>query len=131
MKNEKPLTLSILPQRLAVCRLESQVELPTWCLTGTFLSITRTTEELSIVCAEELIPTGMVREGGWRALKVEGPLDFSLTGILAGIAQSLAQAEISLFAISTYDTDYILVREKDIQQAVAALITTGYAIRDR
>jgi hypothetical protein len=95
-------------------------------MAGSLFSITRTNEELSIVCAEALVPPGVQVESGWRGLKVAGPLDFALTGILAELSGALARAGISLFAISTYDTDYILVKEKDLEQTVETLLRAGY-----
>ena len=121
----RSLRLTTLPGRLAVCRMAQNAEIPGWAAAGGFFSITRTAEELSLVCAERLVPASVQMESGWRALKVEGPLDFALTGILAGLAGALAQAGISLFAISTYDTDYVLVKEKDLDKAVEALRAAG------
>lgn len=120
------LQLSILSVRLAVCRLVQNQPVPDWATAGNFFSVTRTNEELSVVCNEGLVPSGVQVEGGWRGLKVEGPLDFSLTGILAGLASTLAKAGISLFAISTYDTDYILVKDQDLARTVEALQQAGY-----
>lgn len=122
------LRLSILSDTLAVCRLEKDAAIPNWAITGDFFSISHTQDELSIVCCQAQVPPGIHLEGGWRGLKVEGPLDFALTGILAGLAGALAQAGISLFAISTYDTDYILVREKSLPEAVSALKEAGCII---
>jgi hypothetical protein len=129
MQPANPLTLTLLPQRLAICRFDAQAAIPAWGLAGTFYSLTRTGDELSLVCAEAQVPDPIQREGGWRAFKVDGPLDFALTGILAGLAQALAQAGISLFALSTYDTDYVLVREAMLPQAVRALSAAGYRLR--
>lgn len=110
MKQNK-LTLSVLEGRFGVCRLETGSEIPAWVYGSNFFSITRTPEELSIVCQESSIPSnisaGTRAEKGWNYLKVEGPLDFGLTGILAGISRALADNDISIFAVSTYDTDYI------------------------
>lgn len=122
------LTLSILPDRFAVCRLDPCADLPAWGLQGDFFAVTRTREELSIVCREAQVPGDIRRQSGWRALKVKGPLDFALTGILAGLANILAQANISLFAISTYDTDYLLVGEKDLPAVVRALQEAAYQV---
>ncbi len=117
------LSLSILPKRLAVCRLEATAEIPAWAISGTgFYSITRTEEELSIVCLEGHVPEGIPSEKNWCAIKVMGPLDFSLTGILASLANPLADAGISIFAISTYDTDYLLVKADKLEEALALLV---------
>lgn len=126
----KNLVLSVLSPRLAVCRLDPRASLATLPFPAEFFSITRTGDELSIVCDESDVPDGAVVEPGWRALKVEGPLDFSLTGILAGLAGALAGAGISLFAISTYDTDYVLVRGASLPEAVSALRSAGYFVRE-
>ena len=105
--------LTSLPEPLAICRLAPTERVPSWALElhESFSSITRTREELSIVCPEEAVPPDVEAETGWRALVVPGPLPFEQTGVLAGIAAPLAAAGISIFAISTYDTDYVLVRE--------------------
>lgn len=117
------LTLSVLHSNFAVCRLLPESNIPDWATTADqeFIAITRTKEELSIVCDASLVPPPIQTEKTWRALKVEGPLDFSLTGILATLAQPLAVAKISIFAISTYDTDYILVKEENLADAVKVL----------
>ena len=121
-------TLTVMPGRLAVCRLGPQAALPDWALGDDFFSITRTTDELSIVCREADVPEEVQCERGWACLKVEGPLDFSLTGVLASLTQPLAEAGLSLFAISTYDTDYLLVKARDLEQAVAVLAEAEHTI---
>jgi hypothetical protein len=123
------LTLSMLPELLAICRLEPNATLPPWTMTGRFIAITRTPEELSIVCPAAQVPGNVPCQRGWRCFKVEGRLDFALTGILASLATPLAAAEISIFALSTYDTDYLMVREVDSQRAVAVLSEAGHRIR--
>jgi hypothetical protein len=121
-------TLSLLPETLAVCRLGGPAEIPAWAMPSPFLSVTRTPEELSIVCPERLVPAGISRQGGWRALRVEGPLDFGLTGVLASIAVPLAGAAIPIFALSTHDTDYVLIREGDLERALVALADSGHRV---
>jgi len=117
------LALELLGDRFAVCRLDSQAAVPAEILTASqeLLSITRTADGLSIVCPEAMAPAGAKIQPGWRAFKVQGPLDFSLTGIIATLTAPLAQAQISVFAVATYDTDYILVQEKDLDGAKQAL----------
>ena len=122
---QKKLNFSVLKGRFGVCRLESGSSLPTWALESGFYSVTRTPVELSVVCLEEKIPEGVKSENNWCILKVEGVLDFSLTGILASISGVLARQGISIFALSTFDTDYILVKEKDLPNAVQALREDG------
>ena len=121
--------LTTLPGRLAVCRLEPDAPVPDWVPTTGFVSITRTPSELSLVIPETPVPEGVAVETGWRALVVAGPLDFSLVGILASLAAPLAAAGVSLFAISTYDTDYVLVKEDRLEQSVAALRSAGHRVR--
>ncbi|NCA99657.1 MAG: ACT domain-containing protein [Clostridia bacterium] len=118
---EISLTMKLLPGCYGICRLDKGSETPSWAVSGDLFSVTRTAEELSVVCPEQNIPDGVKAERDWRILKVIGPLDFSLTGILAAISSALAASQISLFALSTYDTDYILVKEKDIDWAIDVL----------
>ena len=122
-----PLTLQ--PGRLTVCQLPAEAPLPAWAAHATaFVSITRTAEELSIVCTEGLAPEDVKQEPGWRAFQVRGPLDFGLTGILASLLDPLAKAKISIFAISTFNTDYVLVKEPAVDAAVAALRGAGHRV---
>lgn len=130
---QKKLILSALKGTFSILRLEKGSEVPSWIYKSDLFSITKTPEELSIVCQENNIPENIsvdVRaERGWSCLKIEGPLDFGLTGILAGISRILAENGISIFAISTYDTDYILVKETALEQSIKALSEGGYEIR--
>jgi len=130
MMVEKILTMILLNDRYGVCRLDNTELIPEWAKNGGFFSITRTSDELSIVCSQEYIPREIKCEKDWRILKIQGPLDFSLIGILASISTILAQKGISIFAISTYDTDYILVRNRDIDNAIdiESLIKEGYEV---
>ena len=125
----KKLNLLILAETLAICRLEKDAAIPEWAKRGTFASITRTAEELSIVCPQIQVPAEIKREGGWRCIKVKGPLDFSLTGILASLTTPLAQEGVSIFAISTYDTDYLLVKEENLERAIEILVKKGNRIQ--
>ncbi len=120
------LSLIVQPYRLAVCRLTPENSLPGWAAKSRFLSLTCSEDELSLVCEHALVPAGVQNESGWRALKIAGPLDFNLTGILASLLAPLAQAGISIFALSTYDTDYVLVKEDNLAQAVEVLQRTGF-----
>ena len=120
--------LAVLGGRYAVCRLAVDAPIPAWTAASPFVSITRTAEELSIVCAEGLVPPDTHCEPGWRILRVAGPLAFSLTGVLAAIAAPLANAAVSLFAVSTFDTDYVLVKESDLANAVDALRLAGHSV---
>jgi uncharacterized protein len=120
--------LSLSLNVFAICRLEPDAEIPSWALKGSFFSLNRTTDELSIVCEQKNVPTTVKSEKEWRLFKVEGPLDFSLTGILASIANPLAQSKVSIFAISTFDTDYIMVKSSSLQAAIESLTSEGFSI---
>lgn len=115
------LSLLVMPQKLAVCQMEHDAQIPQWAINDSFFSISKSDDELSVVCSEDLVPHHIRAERGWRSIKVQGPLDFSLTGILASLAAPLAQANISIFAISTFDTDYILVKEGNLEKAIQVL----------
>ena len=122
------LRLTLLPQRLSVCRLAPDAPVPSWA-GGSFTAVTRTPDELSIVCDQQHVPQGVAVEKDWRAIKVAGPLDFNLTGVLAALAAPLADAKISIFALSTYDTDYLLVKEAALTRAIQALRSAGHYIQ--
>jgi hypothetical protein len=124
------LTLSILAEKLAICRLPPDAAVPRWASRRGLLSITRTTDELSIVCPEAGVPGDVRSDRGWRCLKVAGPLDLALTGVLASLANPLAEAHINIFAISTYDTDYLLVKEDNLDLAIDVLTRSGHRVDD-
>lgn len=124
----RELRLSLLAGTLAICRLDPGAPHPAWADAPGFRSITRTEEELSVVCDERAVPAGVKAERGWRALKLRGPIPFAETGILAALARPLAEAKIGIFAVSTYDTDYVLVKEGDLDAARAALAAAGHEI---
>ena len=124
-KMEQELVLSTLADPPAVVRLPGNAAVPDWATRGIFCSITRTPHELSIVTSFADVPATEQREGPWTAFMVHGPLDFALTGILSRIAAALARAEISIFAISTFDTDYVLVPSADAERARSALAASG------
>ena len=127
---EKILTMKLLKEKYGVCRLNKNELIPEWAQNSDFFSITKTCDELSIVCSQNDIPNDIQCEKDWKILKIEGPLDFSLIGILASISTILAQKGISIFALSTYDTDYILVKNKDIRNAIDSLVKERYEIID-
>jgi uncharacterized protein len=118
--------LAILPEPLAISRLSASSPAPAWAGTGPLQSMTRTEDELSVVCREDSVPSEIAAERGWRAIKVVGPLDFSETGVLASLAAPLAEAEVSIFALSTHDTDYVLVKADALDRAVTALTAAGH-----
>ena len=125
------LKLQILADRLAICRLSSGEPVPQRPGGARFWSVTCTNEETSVVPPEGSVPAQWVAERGWRCLKVAGPLDFGLTGILASMSVPLAEAGVSIFAISTYDTDYVLVKEDDLEEATRALQGYGHSVRNQ
>jgi hypothetical protein len=126
--DSKNLSLKILPDRMAVCRFEPTTPVPDWIDQSGFYSITRTEEELTIVCAETLVARGTTSEAGWRCFKVEGPLDFSEIGIIFSLTQPLARSGVSVFVLSTFDTDYLMVKEKNLSEAIDALRAEGHKI---
>ncbi len=126
---EPHLTISLLNESFAICRLEPQAAVPTWAVHPRFSSVTRTPTELSIVCPQSDVPPGIPCEKDWRCFQVQGPLDFALTGILASLSSALARAGISIFAISTYETDYILVKQERLNDATRTLRATGHLIQ--
>lgn len=121
------LRLSILPEPVAVCRLAPDAPLPDWAR-GAFLSITRTSDELSIVCDDDAVPVGVQAERGWRVLKLEGPIPFEMTGVASALLAPLAEARISIFLVSTYDTDYLLLKADGFPRAVDVLRGSGYDV---
>lgn len=120
MKDLK-LSLSILEEIFAVCRLNAHDKIPDWIIKEHFYSITKTADELSIVCFEKDVPDHVKSEKDWRAIKINGVLDFSQTGILASLAVPLAEAKIGIFVLSTFNTDYILVKNNKLEKAVEIL----------
>lgn len=125
------ITLITLPSMISVCRLPAVSQIPAWGLSASFYSVTKTSDEVSIVCDESHVPSDVKREDGFRALKVKGPLDFGLTGILASLAEPLAKAKISIFAISTFDTDYLLIKKDSFENAIKILINAGHHVEDQ
>ncbi len=122
------LTLSVLPEEFSLCKLDSFHEIPAWVFGGSFFSVTKTPEELSIVCPANQVPRGICVESGWRCLKIHGPLDLNQTGVLSSLADPLARAGISIFVISTWDTDYLLVKEYNLHSAVRILRSAGHEV---
>jgi len=122
------MTLELLPVRLSVCKLRDFSEID---LSLPYCFCTRTDTEFSWVGPTDAAPeSAMQREDGWRALRVAGQLDFSLVGILAQLSSVLAQAGVGIFAVSTFDTDYILTKEENWQRALSALQEAGFAMKE-
>lgn len=120
--NTPKLTLSLLPERFGICRFEKNTPIPEWAKEESSLtSITITDDELSIVCPQEKIPGGVMCEKDWRAFKLETVLDISSVGIVASLSKPLAEEGISIFYISTYETNYLLVEDKEVEKAKKVL----------
>jgi hypothetical protein len=122
------LTLIPVAGTFAVCKLSPHAPLPLWAASGSFFSITRTTEELSVVCHQDAVPHSVRCERGWRCLRVGGALDLSLVGVLASLVGPLAAASLSVFVLSTFDTDFVLVKEQDYEPAMEVLSQSGHSI---
>jgi uncharacterized protein len=129
------LTLTLLPNLYAVCRLDPAAPIPEWATgdagaaQGDVVCIMRTPAELSIVCTEANVPDDdTLTERGWRMFRLEGPFPFEMTGVLASVLDPLAQAGVSIFALSTYDTDYVMVKAAQVEQAINAIKNAGHSI---
>jgi hypothetical protein len=123
------LTIVIYEKMYAVCQLQPDATVPTWAEGPEFVSITRTAAELSIVCQQDMLPGDVRAEKNRRLMRIEGKLGFELTGVLASVTAPLSKAELSIFAISTYDTDYLLITDEDLQKATEMLEAAGHTIR--
>jgi len=123
------LTILLLPQNFSVCRLAADSSVPQWATRGALFSITRTADELSIVCESKYVPSSAKVEKGWRCFKLAGPFPFEMTGVLASVLDPLAEAGVSIFAISTYDTDHVMVKEKQLAKAIRAMKTAGHNVK--
>ncbi len=131
MLPEFHLNLIVLKETFAVCRLAPGAEIPPRALQGPFVSVTRTPAETSIICPQSQAPSGSAVEGDWRCIEVEGPLAFTQIGLMASLLIPLAGAEISIMAVSTFDTDYVLVKERNLELAVHTLTQAGHFISRR
>ncbi len=118
--------LRTLPDSYAVVRLQPGSDLPDWVDKGPFRSVTRTEHEVSVVCRDHDVPEGESVDRGWTVLETMGPLDFSLTGVISSLVEPLAQADVPIFLISTFESDYVLVRSADLARAADALEAAGH-----
>lgn len=125
---ERPLVLRRLAHTFVVCRMDAAHPVEPWMQRGPLWSITRTPDELSVVCTADVVPSDVRSEGLFAGFMVEGPLDFALTGILSRLAVPLAQASVPIFVVSTFDTDYVLVPERQASAAVRAWETVGISV---
>jgi len=117
----------VLPETLAICRLDGNAPQPAWAR-GELVSLTRCASELSVVCGEPHVPLDVRADRGWTALRISGPLDLDHIGILADISRLLAEAAISVFVISTFDTDIILIRQNQLSSAIDTLRAAGHSV---
>jgi uncharacterized protein len=125
----RSLTLTLLPDRFAVCRLPPGDPVPAWAdAGGPFVSVSRTPDELSVVCPEANVPAGVRAEAGWRCLRFAGPFAFTEVGVLAAALGPLAAAGVGVLAVSTFDTDYLLVKADQLDSAVGALRAAGHRV---
>ncbi len=124
----KKLTFLVFRDTYAICKLDKDAPVPGWAYAGSFVSITRTPDELSITCTEGYVPERIQCQKGWRCLKVQGTFDFSVTGVIASFTPFLAKAGISVFVICTYETDYLLVQERNLENAVHVLTEHGHQV---
>jgi GNAT superfamily N-acetyltransferase len=123
-----PLHLILMPGQFTVCRLDAHAPIPSWATEDGFFSITHTADELSIVCREGIGPDDVQCERGWRCLRVAGPIPFTAVGVLASLTAPLAEARVGVFALSTFDTDYLLIKERDLPAAIDALRRRGHTV---
>jgi len=128
MTTKRQLTLELLLRQFSVCRLAADAAIPHWATRGLLSSITRTEDELSVMCESKYVPSGVKSERGFRCFKLVGPFPFAMTGVLASVLQPLAAARVSIFAVSTYDTDYVMVREKSLPKAIRVLRAAGHQV---
>ncbi|MDX2005494.1 MAG: ACT domain-containing protein [Meiothermus sp.] len=125
----KSIHLELLPGLYAVSQLSPAAPVPSWADGEGFVSIGRTEEELSVVCLEARVPSGVKTDGGWRCFKFQGPFAFDQTGILSSVLEPLARAEVGIFAVSTFNTDYLLVKTENLERTVAALEAAGHLVQ--
>ena len=124
------LHLTKIKETMAICRMEPHEGVPAWVTESPFYTVTRTEDEISLVCPEQKVPRKIKSNRGWCCLKIQGPMALSETGILASLTGPLAKARISVFVISTFDTDYLLIKEKDLVRATGVLRQSGHYLRE-
>ena len=122
------LQFEVLPNRFAVCQLDMVKPLPNWVFSSSFYTVSKTADELAVVCEEDLVQDEIVKSVGWRLLKINAVLDLSLTGITAQFSTALAKAGVNLSVIATYNTDYILEEEAKLTTAIEALRGAGFEV---
>jgi hypothetical protein len=128
---KRQLKLSLLNETYGICAFESDAPIPDWAVAASLCSITRTEKELTVVCSQKIIPADIKHDCDWKCFRIDGSFDLNQIGVISSLAAPLAQAGISIFVISSYDTDYILVKDEKVEQAVAMLNDNGHSIDTR
>jgi hypothetical protein len=123
------MSLTLLPDAIAICHLDAKAPVPAWAVSADWWSVTRTGDELSVVCAESRVPGNIASSRGWRAIKFDGPLPLDQTGILASVTAPLAAARVSVFALATFSTDFVLIPAAQQRAAIDALERAGHSVR--
>lgn len=129
--NSSERSLSLFGEEYAICRLDKNAPIPQWATGGAFFAVARTPDELSIVCKQDAVPPDTDHEGGWRCLKIESPFEFDVTGMISSVAVPLAEERIDMFVVATQDSDYILVRQADLDRSISLLEDSGYRVAPR
>jgi uncharacterized protein len=127
---KRTFVLSLLSETFAICRLAPDAAVPEWATQGQFFSITRTIDELSVIAEMALVPERLRTAVSWRVMKVHGPFEFAEVGVLASLVEPLAAASVSVFTISTFDTDYLLVQSSQLRDAVAGLRSAAHTVHE-
>lgn len=125
---KRQLQLSLLNEIYGICVFENDAPIPDWAAMTSFCSITRTQKELTIVCPQNIIPFGCECDTDWRCFRIDGSFDLNQIGVISSLAAPLARAGISIFVVSSFDTDYILVKKEKVEQAVTVLSDNGHLI---
>jgi len=125
---QRQLQLSLLKDKYGICTLPNTAPIPDWALTQSLASITRTEKELTIVCRREILPSQYQSDLKWRCFKIDGSFDLNQIGVISSISSPLADAGISIYVISTYDTDYFPIQEQNLEQTISVLSNSGHSI---
>jgi uncharacterized protein len=127
---QRSFELSLLAETFTICHLAADAAVPEWATQGKFFSITRTSDELSVIAETVLVPERLRTEVSWRVMKVHGPFDLSEVGVLASLVAPLAAVGVSVFAVSTFDTDYLLVQCSQLREAITALRNAAHTVHE-
>ena len=126
---QRQLKLTLLKDKYAICSLPNDALIPDWALTQSLISITRTKKELTIVCKQDIIPPEIQSDLNWRCFRIDGSFDLNQTGVISSISSPLADAGISIYVISTFDTDYFLVKQQNLDQTISTLSNSGHSLK--